>query len=70
MMTKRDRDFGSINISQVPRLTFLSLLNYRKNDPVNGYRGGGLYGSAELEEGYKLNSVGIGSNVTAGECHG
>lgn len=70
MMTKRDRNFSRVNTSQVPGLTFLSLQNYRKNDPINGYGGGRPYDSAELEEGHKLNSMGIVSNVTAGECHG
>lgn len=30
----------------------------------------GLNGSAELDEGHKLNFMGIVSNFTAGECHG
>lgn len=70
MMTKRNRNFGPVNTYEVPGLTFLSLHNYRKNDPLNGYGGSRPYDSAELEEGHKSNSMGIVSNVTAGECHG
>ena len=69
MMTKRERNFGCVSMSQVPGLTLISLHNDRKNDPISGYGGGGPYDSTELEEGHKLNSMGIVSNVTAGECH-
>lgn len=29
-----------------------------------------LNSSVELEEGHKLNSMGIVSNIIAGDCHG
>lgn len=65
MMTKRDRDFGSVYTSQVPKLTFLRVYTATGKCPINGYGGGGPYGSAELEEGHKRNAMGIVSNVIA-----
>jgi len=49
-MTNRGRNFGCVIMSQVPGLTFLSLHNYRKNDPINGYGGGRPYDSADLRK--------------------